>query len=64
MSNMLNIEGKVVVGNNNAKNIQKMIAPISNSTIKISARQKLSLFFERFFILGGPRGFQQKKLQN
>ena len=23
----------------------------------------LSLFFERFFILGGPRGTRQKKLQ-
>jgi hypothetical protein len=26
--------------------------------------QTLSPFFERFFILGGPRGTRQKKLQN
>ena len=37
MSNMLNIEGKVVVGNNDAKNIkEKMITPRLNSTWNIS----------------------------
>jgi hypothetical protein len=25
---------------------------------------KIETFFERFFILGGPRGTQQKNLQN
>jgi hypothetical protein len=54
--NILNIEGKVVVGNDNAKNIRENDNPRSNSTIKISAWQKLGLFFERFFIFSGPRG--------
>jgi hypothetical protein len=37
MLNMLNIEGKVVVGNNVAKNLKENDNPRSNSTIKISA---------------------------
>jgi hypothetical protein len=37
MLNMLNIEGKVVVGNNDAKNIKENVSPRSNCTIKISA---------------------------
>jgi precorrin-3B methylase len=35
--NILNIEGKVVVGNNDAKNIKEnMITPRSNSSLNIS----------------------------
>jgi hypothetical protein len=32
--------------------------------MKVLSLPELSPFFQRFFILGGPRGTQQKKLQN
>jgi hypothetical protein len=59
MLNMLNIEGRVVVGNNDAKNIRENDNPKIEQHHKNLAWQKLGPFFERFFNLGGPRGTRQ-----
>ncbi len=57
---MLDIEGKVVVGNNDAKDIKANDSPKIEQHHKNLSLTKIGSVFQRFFIFSGPRGCRQK----